>query len=190
MAFVHSDEKHVENLRKSVETVGYLYPALRKKGTTKILSGNSRLKADPKWPIKDVEVTDELEEEKIILDSNIHREIPEEEICHRLLRMAQILLKRGVQPEMVSAELSKELHGRYSADHITKHLPAEYRGQPEKRREVSSATKQLLSDTKKDGENAKEAVAGLVNDLELEKKSYSIMSGCLCSGCPNKDECF
>jgi ParB-like chromosome segregation protein Spo0J len=58
-------ETLLDNLKKSAEDIGQLYPVLVDADTGEVLDGKTRLKADPNWRKETVKVEDPIKKLKI-----------------------------------------------------------------------------------------------------------------------------
>lgn len=118
------DQETVERLKKSTEIVGYLGEVVKDQDGA-ILSGRHRKAADPEWPEKQVNVTDPLQRELLILHYNVQRTVPREETQRRLLRIAKLVESTGVAKNEVCSEVAKLVP--YSHQYVTQLLPDDYK---------------------------------------------------------------
>jgi len=134
------DKNHVEMLRKSVMTVGYLKEIIYDaENPNDLLSGKHRVAADSKWPSRVLKVESPLHRELIILHDNVQRDVPEESTRHRLLRIARLLSTTGgmVNGRMVEPVKQEDVCERltnpewplvpFSPQHVRRCLPDEYK---------------------------------------------------------------
>jgi len=120
------DKEIIEILKRSSKQVGHLYPILVDSDGN-IISGFHRAKADKGWPVKKIDVKDELEREMLRVHSNVQRNVSFEELRESIIRLARILESRGVKREKICSVLSKMLP--YSSRWIRMLLPSEYKRQ-------------------------------------------------------------
>jgi hypothetical protein len=192
MSFVPQDKEHVESLRISKELVGPIYPVIKSDLSGRIVAGEHRLSSDHAWPITTRHFDNEFDEEIFRIESNTQRTVSEEEQKLRFQHLAEACVRdKQVKPNEVSRYLLKALKGRYTERWIHHLLEDQYKLETApKKTEVTSVSVELLNDTKEKADKLKGAIDDLAEGLHVEDKTYGIGQGCLCSGCPRKDECY
>ena len=157
------DKEHIEALKKTKELVGFLYPALREKGSNLILSGRHRKSADPNWPELEIEVKDPMQRELIILFSNVQRPVSEEELKFRLNRVAGAMANlMQIPDETVCDQLCKVLSPKpYSERRIQQVLDERWKQKtcPKKTEMISVSPE--LQNLKKEAEEIKHITTAL-----------------------------
>jgi len=118
------DQDTVDFLRKSKEIVGPLRPCIRSQNG-KLLAGKHRKEADPDWPEVVKKVSDELDEELVRMHDNIQRKVSQEETKESLLRIAELLVAKGVNPKEVAKEMVKIVPYHYTT--VYNLLPSDYK---------------------------------------------------------------
>mgnify|MGYP000235729607 CR=1 FL=1 len=119
-----TEEFDVNQLQKSVNVVGYLYPILKTR-SGKTLDGIHRKQIDPKWPEKIVDVESPYQEALIRLWANYRRKVSSEEVRQLIIQMAEELMKQGYKPGQIVKKLAEETP--YSERWIYSFLPSEYK---------------------------------------------------------------
>jgi len=120
------DQEVIEQLKRSKEQQGYLEKAKRDQHGN-LLAGRHRKQADPNWPEEIVEVKDDLDRELKIIHYNIQRRPTKEETAQRLLKIAKLLVSKGVPNSEVLPNMSKIVP--YSERWLRELLPNEYKQQ-------------------------------------------------------------
>jgi hypothetical protein len=185
------NQENVEAIQRSVQLVGPLHEIIKdQNGRT--LSGRHRELADQGWPTRTIEVKDAFQRELIILLSNVQRQPTEEEMKFRLNRLAmEYWIKHKCPEEKVCTALIELFNPENGAKifksprRIEQLLDDRWKLKtcPKKTETVSvSNIEQKADETNKHIE--KLAVRASTN------KPYSIMNGCICPNCPNKNQCF
>lgn len=121
---IEIDQETVEKLKKSKEIVGYLGDVIKDQQGN-ILSGRHRKLADPKWPEKEVTVTDPLQRELMVLHFNVQRIVPKEETQRRLVKIAQLVESTGVPINQVCGEVCRLVP--YTEQYVRELLPEKYK---------------------------------------------------------------
>lgn len=124
MGDFQKNQEVIEQLKRSKQQQGYL-ETVKKDQYGNILSGRHRKAADPAWPIEVVQVKDDLDRELKIIHYNIQRRPTREETAQNLLRIAQILEKRGVEIAEVTSAIVKLVP--YTERWVRELLPAKYK---------------------------------------------------------------
>jgi len=135
------DEKTVELLKRSEEQQGML-ESVKIDQHGNILSGRHRKAADPKWRETTVMVADELDRLLKIVHFNVQRRPSREETASRLVKIAEILEKKGVEASDVCREMAKIVP--YSEQWIRELLPDKYK-HIEKKREFAKVVSQTVT---------------------------------------------
>jgi hypothetical protein len=198
LSFVR-DEDHVKILEESVKLVGPLHPALVNERTGKVLSGRHRTFARESWPeekrdlskwhIEGIPDADEaMKEDVIMLHANFQRQPSAEETKHRLIRIADGLVRHGVPKSEACSEIVKRKLVPYGKSWLEKLLPSEYKAPtiPKKRVGVSP-TSQLTADAKEEAKDIHTALSTLSTfngEVSLPFKN------CKCQECEHKQECY
>ena len=189
MSFV-LDQKHVEALRLSSQ-VGFLQPVVVDEETGQVYIGRHRVLAVPSWPEVRIKVKDDLHRELIILNGNIQRTIKQAETKNRLNRIAQILVKSGVPPHEVCAEMCRldppilydERYIRMCLDDCFKN-PAKVRQQRKRRAEEFAET---FPQTPPAPSTLEPATQKEATGEQLISYPFS---DCRCQTCPNRSKCY
>lgn len=210
------DKEHVELLKKSAQTVGFLTDVIvDEKKPEDILSGRHRIIAIPEWTRRPAKVCSHLHRELIILHANIQRQVPEQVTAHRLLRIARILSTTGgivnnkviepVAKEDVCARLTnpKDPLVPFSDRWVEKCLPDEFKHVEMKRTrtEIAEPLRQIDEAKLTDRDRALlepfhkvEKDVGMVikEGLTASKDLTTIypFAECLCNQCPKKSDCY
>jgi hypothetical protein len=156
------DQEHVEMLRRSAQTVGFLSDIIFDENKPDdILSGKHRIVAVPEWTRKPAKVCSPLHRELIIVHANVQRQVPEEVTRLRLLRIARLLSTTGgmVNGKMIDPVAKEDVCTRMTdpkdplvpfSDHwVRKCLPdefkhVEFKNKPQKEADLGPPT--ILSD--------------------------------------------
>jgi hypothetical protein len=208
------DKTHVEMLRKSAMTVGYLKEIIyNAENPNDLLSGKHRVAADPNWPSRTQKVESPLHRELIIVHDNVQREVPEETTRYRLLRIARLLSTTGgiVNGRMVEPVKQEDVCERltdtewplvpFSPQHVRRCLPDEYKhmehsvrekpssentGSQILEKELSKKQKDLLRPfTQKEKSVEELTTEALDNEVPIYPKE-----GCKCPTCGNHIYCY
>ncbi len=187
MSFIKIDKEHSKALANSAKLVGYLYPALRRRGTNFIISGNHRLDQDPNWPISDIDVKDDLDLElKMLAGANLQRQPHEEETVNRMSRVAKILEAKGIPKPQIASELVKLLNGIYSETTVLHLLPAEFKIQGKRNfdLEAEKVNTEITEEVKE--------IRSALDDLSVtyNGEPHFPRPDCKCRDCPGKSECY
>lgn len=208
------DKNHVEMLKKSAMTVGYLKEIIYNvDNPNDLLSGKHRIVADPKWPRKSQKVESPLHRELIILHDNVQRTVPEESTRYRLLRIARLLSTTGgmVNGRMVEPVKQEDVCERltnsewplvpFSPQHVRRCLPDEYKFMEHSVREKPSSenigsqippTEELTKKQKdllKPFTQKDKSVDELTQEALDEAPTYP-KEGCKCPTCDNHIYCY
>ena len=203
------DKEYVELLKKSVLEIGYLQDVLISSKTGKVLVGRHRKFADSNWPERTVDPSplqealatffqpaeDDLAEDLIMLHGDVKRIVPVEETKARLTRIAQKLVNRGVDKDMVCTEMCRlRADGKavvpYDESYVRRLLPAEYKMTVKARSQESSAL--LVAQIPSNANSGEVRTA-------LEEIAHSGLNGgepalpfpnCKCRDCENKSLCY
>ncbi|MEM2293388.1 MAG: hypothetical protein QXX41_08945 [Nitrososphaerota archaeon] len=132
------DKEVIENLKKSRQIIGEIYPVIIEKDTGIVLAGRHRQEAgwesvkeiDIKNIVKALELPEteeayELARILFMIHSNIQHKPSKDETKKLILQIAQLLEKIGAPKDRVSSILSKILP--YSDRYIRDLLPEEYK---------------------------------------------------------------
>jgi len=104
-------ETTVDNIKRSAEDIGQLYPVLIDADTGEILDGRNRLKANPNWKKEIVKTKDSLEKLKIKHHANWHRKtINRQDV---LTEIAEETGWRGLEPFAKFLDVSEKTISRY-----------------------------------------------------------------------------
>lgn len=197
------DQEIVEIIRKSKEIVGPLLPCVRDQDGN-LLAGKHRKVADENWPEIVKHVKDELEREVLKLHYNIQRRVPLEETEASLLRIAELLVKKGIKPKNVCARVKKLVP--FTPQYVELLLPPKYKRDYEK----SQIFGNLHKGVKKKFDRVKESkrLAKYLTKLEeqgkikpSEKDEFVEVieemanpslpfPDCMCQKCPHYKECY
>jgi hypothetical protein len=190
MAIVY-DKEHVEALKQTIGLVGHLYPVLMEKGSNKILSGRHRKSADANWPEQEITVENSLQRELIILLSNRHRQVKEEEVEIRLNRIAAATAETlQIPDEDVCAEMVKRLSPAiYSQRRIEELLESRWKAKTVPKKVAVSTTSPLQA-LENDVDEIKE-ISTLLDARAFSDEDPRPFTDCDCSQCPHfKKECY
>ncbi len=197
MAFEPPDREHVDSLRKSARTIGFLTDVVvNKQNRNDVLSGRHRKSADPDWPEREQEVKSDLHRELIILHGNVQRSIPDKVTKNRLLRIARILATTGGAVSGIDGDRMIEPVARervcermtdpedplvpFSPQWVRRCLPDEY-----KRKEHAVRSKDVLRN-----KFLKSRGPAIPRDiLDLNRVVYPA-EDCLCSKCAGHQVCY
>lgn len=183
------NQENVEAIQRSLHLVGPLHEIIKdQNGRT--LSGRHRELADQGWPTRTIEVKDAFERELIILLSNVQRQPTEEELGFRLNRLAmEYWIKHKCPEERVAIGLCELLAPEqgakiYSSRRVHQLLEARWKlkTRPEKETVSFSQIEQKADETHKRLQKLEPRIS--------TNTPYSIMEGCKCPNCPNKNKCF
>lgn len=173
------DVEHVKALKATAAKVGFLQPCVREKGTNRILVGRHRKLADPNWPEIEVEVSDDLHRELIILFGNKQRQPSEAETAMRFLRIARILEAKGIEKKRICTVMASLLDGVFTQRYIEQLLPKEYK--------MECAPKRRTSSTSEVAKNVKE----VLKHTNLQPKgNVFAFADCKCQECIHLNECY
>jgi len=121
-------ETTVENIRKSAEDIGQLYPVLIDADTGEVLDGRNRLKADPDWKTQIVKTKDDLAKLKVKHHANWHRKTINRQKV--LTEIAEETEWRGLKPfaaflDVHESTISRYLPEKYKLKHDSPHKIAD-----------------------------------------------------------------
>lgn len=193
------DQDTVDLLRKSKEIVGPLRPCIRsQKG--KLLAGKHRKEVDPDWPEVVKKVSDELDEELVRMHDNIQRKVSQEETKESLLRIAELLVAKGVNPKKVAQEMVKLVP--FGHTYVYSLLPKDYKitqlrvndtvvehihedvkglGRVEASRMLAKRVTEIVPELPKE-----DSPQDSVKAVEKQKPRFS---NCLCAKCSDYEKC-
>jgi len=117
-------ETLLDNLKKSAEDIGQLYPVLVDADTGEVLDGKTRLKADPNWRREIVKVEEPLKKLKIKCHANWHRKTINRQAI--LTEIAEQTGWKGLEPfakflDVTERTISSYLPEKYKIKHDSPH---------------------------------------------------------------------
>ncbi len=175
-----SREAVVDGLKKTKRIVGPIFPAIIEKGTMNVLDGNTRKRADPAWPEREVEITDPKQRILIPLFANYRRSVPKEETQGQILHLIELLNREGVPDDQMVARVSALLP--FSERYIRSVMPAKFKKMERAHKQDVKYRPPVLT-----AEEEKETTKFKMNDgstLEVPSKSLEVLFGTVtCPSC-------
>jgi hypothetical protein len=185
--------KASKNILERLGLCGTLNEVIVDDTTGKVLSGSHRKSADPNWPEKHIRTKNELERQLIILHSNFQRVVKKDETQYRLMKIAQLLEKKGVEKHTIASKMVELVP--YSQRYIQELLPAEYKEKPR----TPTAPMPALSPTQltcKRLDEGKQQVKREVNSMveafmpkDNDRYNPYPYENCACKGCEHENNC-
>jgi hypothetical protein len=118
-------ETVVEGLKRTKQILGPIFPAIVEKGTMNILDGNTRKRADPSWPEREIEITDPKQRILIPVFANYRRRVPKEETQGQILHLIELLNREGVPDDQMAEKVCSMLP--YTPRYIRSLLPSKFK---------------------------------------------------------------
>jgi len=122
-------EDQILALRDSYRKVGPIREILVNKKTGHIIGGAHRKVAVPEWPIKEIEVEDELQEEILSIHDNTQRQMSQTETISRIERICELIHRLKAVPLEDCFQAALKLGAfPYHDDYVRSLCPLRYRG--------------------------------------------------------------
>lgn len=196
------DQETVDRLRKSKEVVGPLRPCIIDQHGN-VLSGKHRKEADPNWPEVVKQIDDEVDGLLVKIHDKVQRRVPMEETEKDLLELAELLEKRGVDPQKICAEVVKLVP--YDDSYVRLLLPARFKRDYEQSRIFVNSHKHVNKhfDRVKESKLLAECLGGLekagkvrVKHTRLDREVEEMVEpslpfpNCKCPTCEKLRNCY
>lgn len=201
MSFTVCNKDHVEMLRKSAATVGFLTDIIvNEEKPNDILSGKHRAEAVENWPKRPKKIDSPLHRELIIIHGNVQQQAPEEVTRQRLLRIANILWTTGgmVNGRMIKPVPKEDVCDRmtdpndplvpFTPQWVRKLLPDEYKHHEMKRKKIGKPVSQIKPISASATKKALEPLQSSTNENPNENPFP--FPDCKCKDCSNKTLCY
>jgi hypothetical protein len=164
-------KKFIEELRRSAEKLGHLHPVLKTRFG--VVAGNSRLEADPNWPVKEVSVDSKYDFYRLTAGDNF-REVKDD------MWWADILLKAGNELLNIGTpkgEIAKKLYDDFpiGRGRLLRLLPAAFKSEHQIQAGKASAIKRKANAY--DRLIAKQQEEKLKAEKELEEEAKARKRG-------------